>query len=109
MLHARGLFGIHEGVCISLRNTTVESVRRELSLISDEAPVDPIRLAAEVKNPIREKWDHLLPPDLLNANFASSYLDVDGVMAALKAQKWEIDERRADQPSASLRGDSEED
>jgi ATP-dependent helicase Lhr and Lhr-like helicase len=109
MLHARGLSGIHEGVCISLRNTTVESIRRELSLISDEAPVDPIRLAAEVKNPIREKWDHLLPPELLNANFASSYLNVYGVMAALKAQKWEIDERRADQPSASLRGNTKED
>lgn len=95
MLQARGLFGISEGICISLRNTTVDSVRRELKSICEQEPIDPMVLAAEVKNPIREKWDHLLPPDLLSASFASSYLDVEGVRAALKKQEWRIEEQPA--------------
>lgn len=94
-LQARGLFGISEGICISLRNTRVDSVRRELKYISEQAPIDPMALAAEVKNPIREKWDHLLPPDLLSASFASSHLDVEGVRAALKKQEWRIEEQPA--------------
>jgi ATP-dependent Lhr-like helicase len=95
MLHARGLFGINEGLSISLRNTTVENVRRELRSIREEAPIDPVMLATKIKNPIREKWDHLLPPDLLSANFASSSLDINGVMATLEGQKWEIEEHPA--------------
>jgi len=95
MLQARGLFGISEGICISLRSTTVEGVRRELKSICELEPIDPMVLAAGVKNPIREKWDHLLPPDLLSASFASSYLDVEGVRAALKKQEWRFEEQTA--------------
>ncbi len=86
MLLGRGFIGINEGICLSLRDTTVESVRRELSLIYEHEPIEGSLLALEVKNTMREKWDHLLPPDLLNASFASSYLDVSGVHLALKQQ-----------------------
>jgi hypothetical protein len=37
-----------------------------------------------VLNKVREKWDHLLPEDLLNASFASANLDTIGVQEALK-------------------------
>lgn len=89
MLSGRGFMGINEGICVSLRDTTVESVRRELGLICEQEPVDPSVLASEVKNTMREKWDYLLPVELLNASFASSYLDVSGVRTALREQNWE--------------------
>jgi len=89
MLLGRGFIGINEGICVSLRDTTAESVRRELDLIREQEPVDPSVLASEVKNTMREKWDYLLPAELLNASFASSYLDVSGVRTALREQDWE--------------------
>jgi ATP-dependent Lhr-like helicase len=89
MLSGRGFIGINEGICVSLRDTTAESVRRELDLIREQEPVDPSVLASEVKNTMREKWDYLLPAELLNASFASSYLDVSGVRTALREQDWE--------------------
>jgi hypothetical protein len=42
-----------------------------------------------VKNTMREKWDYLLPAELLNASFASSYLDVSGMRTAVREQDWE--------------------
>jgi ATP-dependent Lhr-like helicase len=89
MLLGRGFIGINEGICVSLRDTTAESVRRELDLIREQEPVDPSVLASEVKNTMREKWDYLLPAELLNASFASSYLDVSGMRTAVREQDWE--------------------
>jgi hypothetical protein len=37
-----------------------------------------------VENKIREKWDGLLPEDLLNASFASANLDVQGAKNAME-------------------------
>jgi hypothetical protein len=37
-----------------------------------------------VLNKIREKWDFLLPEELLNASFASANLDTAGVQEALE-------------------------
>jgi hypothetical protein len=39
-----------------------------------------------VLNKVREKWDYLLPADLLNASFASANLDTAGVQEALDKQ-----------------------
>jgi ATP-dependent helicase Lhr and Lhr-like helicase len=90
MLLGRGFTGINEGICVSLRDTTAESVRRELGFICEQEPIDPSVLASELKNTIREKWDHLLPTDLLSASFASSYLDVHGVQTVLNEKDWGI-------------------
>jgi hypothetical protein len=46
-----------------------------------ESPVD---LAASVLLKEVEKWDNLLPEDLLNRNFASSRLDVSKMLAAVR-------------------------
>ena len=45
---------------------------------------DPIQLAATVPNKTIEKWDGMLPDDLLSASFASAKLDVEGVQNLLK-------------------------
>jgi ATP-dependent Lhr-like helicase len=94
MMLGRGFVGINEGIYISLRDTTAESVRRELGFICEQDSIDPNALASEVKNSMREKWDYLLPVELLNASFASSYLDVSGVQTALRDQNRESNSTR---------------
>jgi ATP-dependent Lhr-like helicase len=85
MLRARGFKGMNEGLYIGLENTTVALVREALQALCEEEPVDPIYLASTVANKQQEKWDSLLPVDVLNASFASSCLDVEGTLAALKS------------------------
>jgi hypothetical protein len=51
--------------------------------VSGQETIDPVYLASTVENRFREKWDQLLPPDFLDASFASSYIDVQGVRDAL--------------------------
>jgi ATP-dependent Lhr-like helicase len=83
MLLDRGYRGMNEGICISLKDTTVQLVREALGAASGQETIDPVYLASTVENRFREKWDQLLPPDLLDASFASSYIDVRGVRDAL--------------------------
>ena len=77
---------MNEGICITLKDTVVELVLEKLRVLSSQISVDPVQLATTVENKFREKWDQLLPPDLLNASFASSCLDVNGVYDALAGQ-----------------------
>jgi ATP-dependent Lhr-like helicase len=86
MLTARGMNGMSEGLSVSIKDTTVSQLREVLATISNEPPVTTTRLAATVQNKVREKWDHLLPEELLDASFSSSSLDVAGVHHALKDQ-----------------------
>jgi ATP-dependent Lhr-like helicase len=83
MLLDRGHRGMNEGICISLKDTTVHLVREALAAVSGQETIDPVHLASAVENKFPEKWDCLLPPDLLDASFASSYIDVRGVRDAL--------------------------
>jgi ATP-dependent Lhr-like helicase len=85
ILQARGFMGLNEGICISLTNTTVGEVVVGVGEILLAGPVDVMELAATVQTKIRQKWDYLLPDDLLNASFASENLDVSGALAAVRA------------------------
>jgi ATP-dependent Lhr-like helicase len=86
MLLEQGYRGMNEGICITLKDTTVRLVREALAAVSGQETIDPVHLASTVENKSREKWDQLLPPDLLDASFASSYIDVQGVRDALIRQ-----------------------
>lgn len=66
-----------------MKDTTVHLLREALAAVSGQGTIDPIYLASTVENKCREKWDCLLPPDLLDASYASSYLGVRGVRDAL--------------------------
>ncbi|MDP2877435.1 MAG: hypothetical protein Q8O00_14705, partial [Holophaga sp.] len=83
MMLARGFKGMNEGLYISLEGTTVGSTEQVLREIADSEEIEPESLAGSVQNKIREKWDAILPKGLLEASFASSYLDVPGVSKAL--------------------------
>jgi ATP-dependent Lhr-like helicase len=83
MLQARSFKGLNEGLCLSLAGTTIASIDQALREIAGSEGIEPEDLARSVEKKIREKWDALLPPELLNASFASSYIDISGVGRAL--------------------------
>ena len=83
MLHSKGLKGLNEGICVTLTNTTEADVRRVLGEMLRSEPMDAKALAASVHGKARQKWDSFLPDDLLDATFASEYIDIAGTMAAL--------------------------
>ena len=87
LLLAQGFRGLNEGLCVSLDGTTQDRVREALQKIAAADPIEPEALAHSVKNKFREKWDHLLPEDLLDASFASSYLDLPGVRKVLEVRR----------------------
>ena len=84
MLHTRGLRGLNEGICVTLANTTEADVFQVLDGFNRTEPMDTNALAATVHAKAREKWDTLLPDDLLNATFASENLDIAGALAAVR-------------------------
>ena len=84
MLQSIGYKGLNDGVSVLISDSTVEKVRSSLAFLSAQKPVDPVGLASSVQNKVREKWDGLLPNDLLDVNFASSCLNVAGALDALK-------------------------
>ena len=85
MLQARGKRTVFDGgLSISVRDSSVLSIREMLQNIADGSAEDPIQLAASVPNKTIEKWDGMLPDDLLSASFASAKLDVEGVKNLLK-------------------------
>jgi ATP-dependent helicase Lhr and Lhr-like helicase len=83
MLLDRGHRAMNEGICISVKDTPVHLLREALAAMSGLGTIDPIYLTSTVENKFREKWDCLLPPDLLDDSYASLHLDVRGVRKAL--------------------------
>ncbi len=59
---------------------TMAALRR---IASDPIP-DPITLAAPVKNKLSEKYDWMLDESLMNAEYASRKLDVNGTRALVQ-------------------------
>jgi ATP-dependent helicase Lhr and Lhr-like helicase len=86
MLRSRGYKGMNDGLSLVISDSSVDQVRSSLASLVTEEAVDPVALASSVQNKVREKWDSLLPEDLLNVNFASSWLEIDGAIEALRAQ-----------------------
>jgi ATP-dependent Lhr-like helicase len=84
LLQSLGYKGLSDGVSVLILDSTVENVRTSLASLSAQKSVDPVVLASSVQNKVREKWDGLLPSDLLDVNFASSYIDIDGALGALR-------------------------
>jgi ATP-dependent Lhr-like helicase len=79
MMMARGFKGMNEGLYLSFEGATMGDIERAMREISGVEMMEPESLARSVQNKIREKWDAMLPEALLEASFASSYLDVPGV------------------------------
>jgi ATP-dependent Lhr-like helicase len=84
ILQARGLAAMNHGVFIEIRKSERGEIVAILEEILSEPHINGLEIAAGVQNKAREKWDGLLPDDLLNAGFLSENVDMDGTYAALK-------------------------
>jgi hypothetical protein len=85
MLQAKGKRTVCDGgLSIGVKDASIESVLQMLQEIEAEPAIDPLQLASTVPNKISEKWDGILPDELLCASFASAKLDVKGVQELLK-------------------------
>jgi len=80
-LTAQGLKANHEGLSIAVMDVDPEEVQKRMADFAEDPGITTEGLAATVANKIVEKWDYLLPDALLDANFASMFLDLTGSMA----------------------------
>jgi ATP-dependent Lhr-like helicase len=81
-----GHIAANEGACVRVsagERDTLEALRR---MATDPIP-DPVVLAAPIQNKQSEKYDGLLSEQLLNAEYASRKLDINGARALVKG-KW---------------------
>ena len=78
VLKRRGYRTENEGLCLRARGVEPEIVSDTLFDLSEGAFPTEAELANEILNKVREKWDWLLPEDLLSRNFASHNLDISG-------------------------------
>jgi ATP-dependent helicase Lhr and Lhr-like helicase len=62
-------------------------LKKSLELLASEKHVDAIQLAHSVPNKLHEKHDWYLSEDLLDREFASRALDIDGALLALS--RWQ--------------------
>ncbi len=76
LLRSHGLPGLNEGACVTIQKTTQASVQQALKGIVEQSPQSSEALAATIENLVTEKWDALLPPTFLQANYASMNLDL---------------------------------
>ncbi|MCL6692413.1 DEAD/DEAH box helicase [Pseudomonas sp. R3.Fl] len=76
LLERQGLKCESAGVVLEVGGS-VDRVRDALQRIAI-SPAQPLsEILAGVENMMREKWDWVLPPELLTASYASAYLDVE--------------------------------
>jgi len=86
LLRSQGLLALNEGVYVTIQKSTQESVQEAIDWIIHQPPQSSEALTKTVANLITEKWDVLLPPDFLQANYASMNLDLP--VALLEANRF---------------------
>ncbi|MBD2000701.1 DEAD/DEAH box helicase [Leptolyngbya sp. FACHB-541] len=82
-LQSKGLRVGRDAIALTIEETTPAKVLKELRAIAAKPPVNPVALAATVRNKISEKYDPFLSEELLCQNYASSYLDTRGSWATI--------------------------
>ena len=76
MLKYKGLDAINEGLFISINNVTKSKLLDAISNLLSDNPIPAESLVTNVMNKQQEKWDWLLPDELLCRNYASLNLNV---------------------------------
>ena len=66
-----------ENTAILARDCSEENLKRALEYILKSDKPDPIKLVENVKNKEREKFDHLLPSELLNLEYQKRFLSLE--------------------------------
>jgi len=76
ILLMRGISAALHGSYVSVEGVSAENLLDVLEEVAGDTSINPLSVAASVKNKEREKWDCLVPDEVLAASFASQYLDV---------------------------------
>lgn len=82
LISCRGVGVVNEGITLHARCSEAELKYQLRGLLQDGLPTGH-ELASDVVNKVIGKYDHFLPEDLQNLNFASFALDMEGAAAIL--------------------------
>jgi ATP-dependent Lhr-like helicase len=82
LLKTQGINATNDGVCISVRNSSLQQIRDAVLRIEANEPTLE-KILGGVGNIHQERWDFLLPQSLALRNYASHALDIPGAVSAL--------------------------
>ncbi len=85
MLQFSELESLNHGIFVEVKGATVSEVTDTMDAMVNGRTVDALDIASKVETKFRQKWDSLLPDDVLNADFSASTLDVEGAIAAMRS------------------------
>jgi ATP-dependent Lhr-like helicase len=85
MLRSKGLKAANEGVSVVVFNSSPDELASCLHALLKEGLPDTYELAISVANKATEKYDAFLTNELLSSNYASSRLDAEGALTAVRA------------------------
>mgnify|MGYP007116911921 FL=1 len=77
LLAAMGLRANNEGVALTVPGASTDRLLDAVAKIGEMTDLDPVRVLAEAKNILREKWDWTMPEELLRKSFGSLNLELD--------------------------------
>lgn len=80
----QGLDAYNHGLHININNTSLSKLNEVIAAIVESPAINAGDLANAILNKQIEKWDYLLPDELLNRNFVSKNLDVNGASLTFK-------------------------
>ena len=83
MLQFSELESLNHGIFVEVKGSTVGEVVESMDAMVNGRSIDALEIAKKVETKFRQKWDSLLPDDVLNADFSASTLDVAGAIAAM--------------------------
>lgn len=75
-LISKGYKAINQGLFISVEAESIETIKTELTNFVTSDLISEENLAEFAETKQQEKWDYLLPPELLCKNYASQYLNL---------------------------------
>lgn len=84
MLKFFGMDATNEGLSLALGNTSVNEVEEMLRRLAESDQLHAADLLRDAENLAVEKWDSLIPPPLLQINYASQFLDLPGTYEFLR-------------------------
>ncbi|MBU0610740.1 MAG: DEAD/DEAH box helicase [Armatimonadetes bacterium] len=85
LLAAEGLKAARDGVAIAIERVAPQELLLCLQRLASAGPPDAIKLAQIAKNKAQEKYHWYLDEGLLSLDYASSHLDTEGAIGALRA------------------------
>lgn len=85
LLKFLGTEATNEGLCLAIGDASIKEVKQMFLRLVERAPIHPAELLRGAENLAVEKWDTLIPPPLLQVNYASQFLDLPGTYAFLQS------------------------